>query len=331
MSDIKVSVLMTTYNHEAFIVQAIEGVLMQETDFAFELLIGEDCSTDQTREIVLEYAKRFPNRIQVISPMANEGGNCNFSRLLAASRGSYIAWIEGDDYWIDPEKLQLQTDFLDANPEFAICFHSVYRVYEDGSERLQQLTNEGQAWMTTIEDLCRGNYIETASVMYRKSFETLPDWLIPLPIGDWPINILHAQYGKIGYINRPMSVYRIHNCGIWTSRPTIQRFVDCITAAEVCNKMLQYRYEPYFNFSITRWSINILQTAWRTRSHFSQAWQYFLKLLRISLKQPLVVPCFLRRRKYYQRLRNQCAHLKPKTKVATDHQTAHLQTSDRIE
>ena len=107
-SRIKVSVVMLTYNHEKYIAQAIESVLMQETDFHYEIVIGEDCSTDRTREIVIEYQKKYPDKIRTLLHAKNIGGNANYRQTYSECNGDYIAFLEGDDFWIDRKKLQKQ-------------------------------------------------------------------------------------------------------------------------------------------------------------------------------------------------------------------------------
>lgn len=120
-SEVLVSVFMITYNHENYIEHAIEGVLMQKTSFPIELIIGEDCSTDNTRKIVREYEGRYTEIIKAQYPEKNRGMNNNFLTVLQSARGKYIALCEGDDYWTDPLKLQKQVDFLEANPEYSLC------------------------------------------------------------------------------------------------------------------------------------------------------------------------------------------------------------------
>ena len=115
-----VSVHMITYNHEPYIAQAIEGVLMQQASFPFELIIGEDCSTDRTREIALEYQKKHSDTIRVITGAHNVGASANELRTDAACRGKYVAYCEGDDYWHHPLKLQKQVDYLEKHPEVGL-------------------------------------------------------------------------------------------------------------------------------------------------------------------------------------------------------------------
>ena len=132
-STMKVSVHMITYNHEKFIAQAIESALMQQVDFDYEIVIGEDCSTDRTREIVVAYQQRHPDKIRLLLHEQNVGVSLNDIRVYRACRGEYVAWLEGDDYWTSPHKLQKQADFLDSHPACSACFHPVTVFFEDGS------------------------------------------------------------------------------------------------------------------------------------------------------------------------------------------------------
>ncbi|HPD39860.1 MAG TPA: glycosyltransferase, partial [Mesotoga infera] len=128
-----VSVFMITYNHEKYIAQAIESALMQKTDFNYEIVIGEDCSTDRTREIVVDYANRYPEIIKPILHENNVGAKANSESVRKACIGKYVAILEGDDYWIDPLKLQKQVDFLESHPHFSVCFTRAVDVDEEGN------------------------------------------------------------------------------------------------------------------------------------------------------------------------------------------------------
>ena len=121
----KVSVLMIAYNEEQFVKQAIQSVLMQKANFEYELVIGEDCSTDRTREIVLEFQRKYPDRIRLLLAKRNLGASVNWIRTLRGCRGQYVANLDGDDYLTSAHELQKQADFLDAHPECSICFHAI--------------------------------------------------------------------------------------------------------------------------------------------------------------------------------------------------------------
>lgn len=128
----KVSVFMITYNHEKYIAEALDSILMQKTDFDFDIVIGEDCSTDATRRIVLEYSRKYPDKIKLLLHNVNVGFISNLMYVLEACTGKYVAMCEGDDYWTDPFKLQKQVDFLEANKEYILATHG-YRMVRDGS------------------------------------------------------------------------------------------------------------------------------------------------------------------------------------------------------
>ncbi len=141
MKDPLVSVTMITYNHSRFIAAAIQGVLSQKTDFPIELVIGEDCSTDGTREIVAGYQKKFPDIVKVITSDKNVGMMKNSVRTMRASKGTYIAFCEGDDYWHNPRKLQKQVDYFERHPECGLVYSS-YDVFNvDSGKKVHDFLN----------------------------------------------------------------------------------------------------------------------------------------------------------------------------------------------
>jgi glycosyltransferase involved in cell wall biosynthesis len=242
--DVKVSVAMITYNHERFIHQAIESVLMQQADFAVELIIGEDCSTDGTRAIVRDYGERYPDRIRLLLPERNLGMNPNFVAVMAACRGQYVALLEGDDYWTSVNKLERQADFLDRNPDFSICFHNVAAMDDATNQQLRLLCPADQKAVSTLEDLLRSDFLPTLSVMFRRGlFGEFPSWYLTMGIGDWPHHILNAQYGKIGYLNEVMGVYRQHAGGVFTSRSYDKRFENIARMYDALGLYFEHKYD----------------------------------------------------------------------------------------
>ena len=267
ISDPKVSVCMITYNHERFIAEAIESVLKQKTDFPVELVIGEDCSTDGTRAIVVEYAERYPDRIRPFLREQNLGMNANFVATLQACHGEHIALLEGDDYWIDPQKLQKQVDFLETHPKCSICYHNVLIQYEDNSQKPPEIFyKDPQKKFLTLEDILKGNFIHTCSVMFRNGlFGDFPEWYYKLPIGDWPLHILNAQYGKIGYIDEVMGIYRIHKSSYWSSQAVLDRIKQMIGVYNVlfCYLGTNYKREIFEGIKrqIDAYIVNVLQNS----------------------------------------------------------------------
>lgn len=230
MSSPLVSVCIVTYQHAKFIKQTIEGVLNQETVFPTEILIGEDDSSDGTREICQEFANTYPERIRlflrrredVIRIGGHETGRHNFLATLREAKGRYVALCDGDDYWTDPTKLARQIELLEANSKLAICFHETLRLSIDGS--LEPLCGFSDGLEFQRGDLVTSNFIPSTSVVFRRP----PDWSILSDIGDaitgdWILYLQLAQFGGIKYINRPMAVYRQHEGGTWQSRTTADR------------------------------------------------------------------------------------------------------------
>jgi glycosyltransferase involved in cell wall biosynthesis len=207
---------MLTYNHERFIRQALDSVLMQQVDFAYEVIIGEDCSTDQTRRIVEEYAQRYPAIIRPIYHTPNVGMGPNLQACLAAARGEYLAPLEGDDYWTDAHKLQKQVDFLAANPEYSMCFHEVMVTNADGSHIFGTTRNEDEYVFETLLASKR-TVPMTCSLLLRNRVAVLPQWLFTVPTMDYPLVILLAEHGKLKRLPDVMAAYRKHAGGIWSA------------------------------------------------------------------------------------------------------------------
>lgn len=217
-----VSVSCITFNHAPYIRACLDGFLMQKTSFIFEILIHDDCSTDETREIIEEYSKKYPDIIFPIFQTENQyskGVRGMMARFnFPRSRGKYIALCEGDDYWSDPYKLQKQVDFLEANTDFSICFHNMKILNESNPSAIEFTNSKDQESVSSILDLAsKGNFMFTASVVFKKPKDGFPNWLTDLPIGDYAIHLFNAQFGKIKFLDQVMGVYRIHAGGVWGS------------------------------------------------------------------------------------------------------------------
>jgi glycosyltransferase involved in cell wall biosynthesis len=202
----------------------LEGVLMQQTSFDFEIVIGDDASTDDNQLIIKDFALRFPEKIRAFLHPKNLGpteprelgGKNNVAFLFSECRGEYIALCEGDDYWTDPLKLQRQVDFLNNNPIYALCHHQLEVVYEDNSPK-HSFNPENQRDMSSIEDLLMDNswFVGTASTVFRNVFKTgMPDWWWKSASGDLGIFIEVARHGKIKYLPETMGGYRKHRGGM---------------------------------------------------------------------------------------------------------------------
>lgn len=220
----KVSVCVPTYNHENYIAQMLDGALMQQTSFDFEIVIGDDASTDNNPAIIASYAEKYPDKIRAFLHKENQGpssprefaGRNNVLQLVKACKGEYVAMCEGDDYWTDPLKLQKQANFLDKNPDFMVCHHNMLVTYEDGSPS-HHFNAHDQKLHSTIADILDDHwFFATASWMYRNRFlkHEFADWHAKAAAGDWALMIQLAAHGDIGYLSEPMGVYRKHSAGL---------------------------------------------------------------------------------------------------------------------
>lgn len=251
----KVSVVMITYNHEKFIEQAVNSVLMQETDFDYEIIIGEDCSTDRTREILIELQKQHPDKIRLVLQPRNVGGIPNFTSAFDIATGDYVAFLEGDDYWTSPHKLQRQVDYMEAHLECRICFHAFEVIWEDrpglSARVIQPLPNVPNR-VDGFESMQFGTFL------YRRS-SALPPWFRDLRAsGEWPlITWVLMQGGKVCSVaGEPMSVYRKHGGGVSTMPPHVQRGLNklhdyhVVTAQLTPHQRKHIFYSPLFGIHL---------------------------------------------------------------------------------
>ena len=230
MNRIKISACIITYNHEDFLRFCLEAAINQKVDFEYEIVIGEDNSTDRTRLICIEYAAKYPDLIRFCPREKNLGMAGNWEKTIQNCKGRYIALCEGDDYWTDPLKLQKQVDFLEANPDYVMCFHQIKILKIDGTivEDFITIVPEEHE---TIEDCARfGNYIHTPSVVYRNVLSELPFEFKLSPIGDYFLYMMLAEHGKIKYIKEKMAVYR-HGVGILSGNDNVlkqKKWTECL-------------------------------------------------------------------------------------------------------
>jgi glycosyltransferase involved in cell wall biosynthesis len=253
-----VSIVCVTYNHGKYLRDAIHGFLMQLTDFPFEIIIHDDASVDSTPEIIREYARKYPNLIKPIMQAENQysKGLKIFPLALPQARGKYIAQCEGDDYWIDPYKIQKQVDLLTANPTFSMCFHPVTRLIEnfvesqvEGEQRPPSLKHA-----YTLEDLITyDNFIPSCSVLFRReNVRKVPVWLHEMPYGDWPLHLINAQQGDLAYLEDVMAVYRIHPKGAWSSLDHLQAAKNRVKAYRLVGKHLCLQGKSFFQIALAR-------------------------------------------------------------------------------
>ena len=214
----RLTVVTTCYNQEKYIDLCIKGILNQKTNFDFELLISDDCSTDNTRQIIERYVEQYPNRIKTIFRQKNIGPMNNFIETLNLVDTEYVALCDGDDFWIDNNKLQKQVDYLDSNKKCNICFHKV-EVFWDDMSYITSLHPVNFEEYINFNELLRENFITANSVVYRwkyrKKNSLINDFPKDIVPGDYYLNLIHAHNSKIGYIDDIMSKYRRNPSGMW--------------------------------------------------------------------------------------------------------------------
>lgn len=254
-----VSVLVVTYNHEKFIEQTLQGILMQNVNFIFEVVIGDDCSTDGTQSIVKSYQQKYSDIIKPYSHKRNLGkrGQLNFVHTLSRCKGQYIAIIEGDDYWTDKYKLQKQVDVLVNNPNISICHHwHSYLIEENGSNSMISAPKLGHGYLNkeiaTVREIFQNKLrIKSRTMMIRKSaIYPLPNWFLKCAYGDVTLSFIAGKSGTYFFIDEPMAVYRVTNTGAstqglkekGTARFLLEQYMDYIKIWDMANKHYDYLY-----------------------------------------------------------------------------------------
>ena len=244
----KLSIVLLTYNHEKYIAQALDGILMQVVNFDYELIILEDCSTDKTRDIVLQYRDKFKN-IRIFFNKKNHGGHFTVTAGERYASGDYLCSFEGDDYWSDKNKLQQQVDFLDNHPDFIGCAHNTELFYVNENRRQNMLGGAKINSENTIINLIDGSaYFHTSSYVWRNIFKNgrPKQHCYNNLCCDWFLSMLYARHGKIKYFDSVMSVYRINDKGVWSKMSKLEQMFNNIRGMFIYNKLLNYEYDDKF-------------------------------------------------------------------------------------
>jgi len=218
------------------------------------VVVGEDASTDGTRDVVLAYHQRNPDKVRLLLSEKNLGMMSNFIQTFQACRGEYIALLEGDDYWTLTSKLQRQVDYLDAHPEYSECFHDVDVVDEGAPDRTHPFFIANKKPFYTLEDVAAGNFIPTCSVMMRADgFPAFPDWFRAMPMADWPLHVMNAERGPIGYLPESMATYRRHEGGVWSNNSAAVTLEKSLIAITSIDRHLGARYRYVTHKTMDMW------------------------------------------------------------------------------
>lgn len=235
------SVCLITYNQEKFVTQSIESILMQETNFQWKLVIADDYSTDSTRIIISKYKEKFPEKIHLIYQDKNVGPAQNFIDLITFPGSKYLAYLEGDDYWTDPYKLQKQVDFLEENPDYVACYHGCKHINERDEviklSRYETYNDQSAEKLLTAQ----GAMI-THTVIFRnviKDIKEFPEIFKNVPSGDTILYHLLGFRGSGKFLSTiEYSAYRIHSGGVWSSIDDLQRMKNNLSTMSTIKENL---------------------------------------------------------------------------------------------
>lgn len=281
------SIVCITYNHEDYICETLDSLLSQQTTFSFEIIIGEDCSTDSTLKIITEYQTKYKNIITIVKSEDNVGMMNNFIRTIKSSKGEYLALCEGDDYWTNNQKLQKQVDFMNSHKEYTMCFHNSEIFNNDTQKTIEYFPDINNERDFSIIDFIDVNYASTPSVLYRKHNIKFPENFNTFKLGDWPLHMIFADKGKVKYFPDIMAKYRVHTQGVWSAESEIKKNRYTMIMMEEMNKYFEYKYNTIYEVAILRYitqeiyfylDLNKVKEAYNIYKNSSKIYNINLKL-----------------------------------------------------
>lgn len=273
-----VSVFVLVYNHEKFLHECLNGILNQDTSFNYDICVGEDCSTDNSRSILIEYQRKYPGIFKILLHDVNVGAVQNQNALLRTCRGEYIAVCEGDDYWTDPLKLQKQVNFLQENTDCNLVYHRVMLYNEDTKVFSKEVLNlEEQLQKRDLRRFTlEGNFMHTPSVVFRNNI----DYQSPLlkeVIGDYVLWYLNGEKGLFGYIPDYMAVYRISQSGVWSKRRKANAHY---IFAKLLIRMSEAVSNPQISSNLRHQSVNTLLRVGFSELTIKEKFKYYYLVLK---------------------------------------------------
>ncbi|HBQ61474.1 MAG TPA: hypothetical protein DD671_18170 [Balneolaceae bacterium] len=273
-SEYAVSVRLMCYNHEDYIRQAMDGIMMQETDFKVEVVIGDDFSPDDTLKIIKEYESTENIHIKILqrekgdaywTERQKRGRLYNFQNILENCTGKYIALLDGDDYWIDPQKLQKQYDFLEDHPDCSVCFTAAQFYFEENPDE-KKIYRPKKAESEKIYDLKdaiikAGDFMITATIFFRQKYvDEIPEWVFNSPVGDLPLSLFVGTIGKYGYIDDVTCMYRVNASGSWSQQMNFEKrrkqVVKILKTYDDFNAYTDYKYNKLVQLEKARIHFN---------------------------------------------------------------------------
>lgn len=242
----KINIILITYNQAQYIRQVLDSILMQRTSCAVEIIVADDCSTDNTLDIIKEYEKKSPFIFTYLEKEHNVGYNKNYQQAFAACTGDYVAIMEGDDYWVKENHLQNHINHLEQYPNASMSYNRHVRLFEDqGREEIFDWTTDQDYEFITTEQLALGNRIGNLSccVFRGNHIQSLDSKLFDVEIADWMLGMYMGQFGPLLYLKDVTSAYRIHDNGQWSKMTEREQ---CLRVIELINE-----YDRYFDYKYT--------------------------------------------------------------------------------
>lgn len=276
-NNILVSIICNTYNHEDYIADALDSFLMQRTNFVFEVLVHDDASTDKTAEIIKEYENRYPNLIKPIYRKENLYSRNLPNGQIERAKGKYIAFCEGDDYWIDSDKLQKQVDILEQYPECDVCAHAAYVVDAETKKRIGTISPRNNTGIIEVKDVIEGGggFVSTNSLLIRKAlFDKHFEFRGIFDI-DYSLQIAASLRGGMLYLPDCMSAYRHMSKASWTVKihtdvnkycATMDLFVAML---QKLNQETEGKYSSSIEIMIRKYTVDKLEVQENYKEIFS--------------------------------------------------------------
>jgi glycosyltransferase involved in cell wall biosynthesis len=268
----KVSILLLAYNHVKYVGQALDSILMQKTEYDYVIHVVEDCSTDGTQDVIMRYAREHPGIVKPflnprnlgrLDPPSKKLQECLYQRLKELD-GDYIAWLEGDDYWSSPHKLQNQVSFLESHPDFAAHAYNTVKIYDDGSNREPHrfhYSPDNVKQVHTVHDFVNmSSFFHLSAILYRNVFKHNPPVHFRSRYScDIFLTMAYTQHGKLYHADEDASIYRQHKGGSYSRWSELVGRIYNLEGLRRYNRWLGYRYLRGYSFSINRLCLDLLR------------------------------------------------------------------------
>lgn len=271
MCNCLVTVFCLAYNHEKYIRTTLEGFVKQKTSFKFKILVHDDCSTDGTREIIREYTEKYPDLFETILQEENryqKGIDIEDEYIFPNINSKYVAVCEGDDYWTDENKLQLQVDYMEKHPECSLCVHNTEKIFEDGRSTGTFFNTAQKDQDYIFKDIVLSEpaaYFHFSSFMWRNETMKRKNPAFSMDgIGDYPMALEFASIGYIHYIPKVMSSYRLNSIGSWSNKmdadnsKKVRQHENIIKGFKNIDEFTKHKYSSVINKAINRENAKIM-------------------------------------------------------------------------